>query len=211
MDTSGVPKRRQITKDLLAELASGKYQVGDEFHKEPDLEKRFQSSRGTVRRALDDLKRDGYLTSFSGKGTFVARIPRTHDILSLSALFRQSGLEPSSVVLDKALVPAGDAAGRVMEGLRTEPKELVYRIRRLRLGNGLPLALQTVYLCPEDCPNLLNMDLSGSLVDLYAEQYNRRLVIADEHLQVVPTSPEVAQLLRLEADTVMVQRDRILL
>jgi GntR family transcriptional regulator len=215
MDTNNrEPKYYRIKKELLEELASGKFGVGDEFYTEPKLQQRYGFSRGTVRKALDELQQEGYLIRMSGKGTFVARIariPRSRDIEALSQLFRRAGLEPHTVVLEQGLVRAEDADGRVRveEGFGIQPETQVIRICRLRLGNGEPLAIQTVYLQPEDCPGLLEEDLTQSLIGLYMDRYDRRLATADEILRVVPAEPQEARLLEIAEGTAVVIRDRI--
>jgi GntR family transcriptional regulator len=203
------PKYYRVKRELLEELASGKLGVGDEFYSEPDLQERYGFSRGTVRKALDELQQEGYLIRLSGKGTFVARIPRSRVIEALSQLLRRAHLEPHTVVLEQGLIRAEDADGRVVEGFGIEPETEVIRISRLRLGNGEPLAIQTVYLQTEDCPGLLEEDLTESLIALYRDKYDRRLVTADEILRVVPAKPEEAELLEIAEGAAVVARDRV--
>lgn len=203
------PKYYRVKRELLQELASGKLGVGDEFYSEQDLQQRYGFSRGTVRKALDELQQEGYLIRLSGKGTFVARIPRGRGIEALSQLLRRAHLEPRTAVLEQGLIRAEDADGRVVEGFGIQPETEVIRIRRLRLGNGEPLAIQTVYLQTEDCPGLLEEDLTESLIALYRNKYDRRLVTADEILRVVPAKPEEAQLLEITEEAAVVIRDRV--
>lgn len=202
-------KYYRVKRELLEELATGELGVGDEFYTEPELQQRYGFSRGTVRKALEELRQEGYLIRMSGKGTFVARIPRSRGIEALSQLFRRAGLEPHTVVLEKGLIRAEEADGRVMEGFGIQPEAQVIRIHRLRLGNGEPLAIQTVYLRPEDCPGLLEEDLTQSLIALYRDKYNRRLVTADEILRVMLAEPEEARFLKIAEGTAVVIRDRI--
>jgi len=203
------PKYYRVKRELLEELASGKLGVGDEFHSESELQERYGFSRGTVRKALNELHQEGYLIRLSGKGTFVARMPRSRGIEALSQFFRHAHLEPHTVVLEQGLISAEDADGRVVEGFGIQPEIQVVRISRLRLGDGEPLAIQTVYLQPKDCPGLLEKDLTESLIALYRDEYDRRLVTADEILRVVPAGPEEARLLQITEETSVVTRDRI--
>lgn len=203
------PKYYRVKRELLDELASGKLGVGDEFYSEPELQERYGFSRGTVRKALEELQQEGYLIRLSGKGTFVARMPRSRGIEALSQFFRRAHLEPHTVVLEQGLIRAEEAEGRAMEGFGIQPETQVIRISRLRLGDGEPLAIQTVYLQPKDCPGLLEEDLIQSLIALYRDKYDRRLFTADEILRVVPAEPEEAQLLEIAEGTAVVTRDRV--
>lgn len=68
-----VSKHRQISRELIAELASGKYDEGGKLPSEAQLVKRFGVSRPTVIRALRDLQVDGLVVRRAGSGTFVKR------------------------------------------------------------------------------------------------------------------------------------------
>ncbi len=70
---SPLPLYSQLREALLALLKSGEYREGDSFPTERELEQRFEVSRITVRRALDELVREGYLIAQQGRGTFVAK------------------------------------------------------------------------------------------------------------------------------------------
>lgn len=209
------PKYNQIKRELLEELTSGKFTVGATFYTEPELEARFGVSRGTVRAALRDLQEAGFLIRQSGRGTVVARLPRNRgiskqrEIVPLSHLIDGAKLQPSTQVLRQEIINAGSAEGRVLEGFKILPHQSVICISRLRLGNGVPLAIQTVYLRPQDCPDILQEDLSQSLMALYAKKYDRRLDIADEILHVIPASIDDARLLELAPETPVVIRERI--
>ena len=209
------PKYNQIKRELMEELTTGKFTVGAAFYTEPELEARFGVSRGTVRTALRDLQEAGFLIRQSGRGTVVARLPRNRgiskqrEIVPLSQLIDGAKLASSTKVIRQEIIPAGGAEGRVLEGFKILPHQSVVCISRLRLGNGVPLALQTVYLRPQDCPDLLTEELSHSWIGLYAKKYGRQLDIADEILHVAPANEENASLLELPPETLVVIRDRI--
>src|SRR5688500_2755787 len=64
-------KHRQISRQLLAEIAEGKYARSSRLPSEAQLVKRFGVSRPTVGRALRDLQTDGVIERRAGSGTFV--------------------------------------------------------------------------------------------------------------------------------------------
>jgi LacI family transcriptional regulator len=68
---SAEPKHREISRQLLSEIAVGKYGPGGRLPSESQLVQRFQVSRPTVGRALRDLQAEGLIERRAGSGSFV--------------------------------------------------------------------------------------------------------------------------------------------
>jgi GntR family transcriptional regulator of arabinose operon len=66
------PKYEQVKRSLIAEIEAGKWASGGAIPSESQLLQRFDVSRPTLVRSLQDLVREGYLFRRQGKGTFVA-------------------------------------------------------------------------------------------------------------------------------------------
>jgi len=62
----------QVSERLRQEIRQRDLRPGDLLSTEEELQKRFQVSRATVRRALEELADEGLLTRITGKGTYVA-------------------------------------------------------------------------------------------------------------------------------------------
>jgi LacI family transcriptional regulator len=65
------PKHRAISRQLLAEIASGKYAPTGRLPSEAQLVERFGVSRPTVARALRDLQEQGLIDRRVGSGSYV--------------------------------------------------------------------------------------------------------------------------------------------
>src|SRR5215208_4507864 len=72
MPTAEIPKYEQVKRSLIAEIELGKWAAGGVIPSEAQLLQRFNVSRPTLVRSLQDLVREGYLFRRQGKGTFVA-------------------------------------------------------------------------------------------------------------------------------------------
>jgi GntR family transcriptional regulator len=168
-----------------------------------------------VRNAIEQLVSEGLLRKEQGRGTFVISVvPRLRKDLDWLASFtrqlRDGGIKPSTKVLEAGLILAGQAEGRVVEGFNlAETAEVVY-VCRLRRGDDVPFAIQTVYLRPERCPGILDegTDLTR-LFKLYAERYNTRISFAHEIISVSAATDEEATLLEIAPGAPVVIRDRI--
>jgi DNA-binding LacI/PurR family transcriptional regulator len=68
-----MPLYQQIAEEIKAKIRSGALKVGDAIGSHSELTAQYQVSVITVKKALSDLIKEGYLYSRVGKGTFVAR------------------------------------------------------------------------------------------------------------------------------------------
>ena len=114
----GVTLWRQIAGALQREIASGAHQPGARLPTEAELSARFGVNRHTVRRALEELTRDGLVRVEQGRGSFVAEDVLDYTVEArtrFSEWIRKHNKEPSGLVrqLPGAIgyVGAGTAAG----------------------------------------------------------------------------------------------------
>jgi len=83
MASAQLPKYQQVKRSLIAEIELGRWATGGAIPSESQLLQRFNVSRPTLVRSLQDLVREGYLFRRQGKGTFVAdRTPRNGETVA---------------------------------------------------------------------------------------------------------------------------------
>lgn len=70
---------QELARKLFAELASGKYAVGDRLPAERDLAESHAVSRPTVREAIIALEVQGYVDVRVGSGAYVKKLPGASD------------------------------------------------------------------------------------------------------------------------------------
>lgn len=76
IDAKSTPKYLQVKALLLEHIEEGEFDNNPGGLSDYELMKRYNTSRSTVRRALDELVRDGIVFREQGRGTFVKK--RTH-------------------------------------------------------------------------------------------------------------------------------------
>ncbi|MDZ7392517.1 MAG: GntR family transcriptional regulator [candidate division KSB1 bacterium] len=202
----------RIKKELLLGIQRGAFKDG-RLPTEEELQKMWGASRGTVRRALLELEMEGYVVRRPRKGTFaVDRAQRVRkdlgEVVSFSQQVRAAGFTPGSRLLTKELIKAYEAEGRVCEAFGISPEDEVVWIKRLRLADAHPLAVQSVFLLPSRCAGIFAEDLS-ELMRLYRQRYGVRLTIADEILRVCTPSASDAWLLQISPTTPVVVREQV--
>jgi len=170
---------RQQVLDLIEQLG-----VGTAIPSERQLSADLGVSRLTLRAALDDLAREGYLSRRRGSGTYVQqpKISQELTMTSFSEDMRRRGMTPGSRTLSMETQLAGARLGRV---LNVSPSEEILVIKRLRLADGETMAIETLHLPQRLVPGLEAKDLSGSFYELYRDRYG--IVIASGTQAIEPT------------------------
>ena len=144
--------KQVLTRQRVLELID-QLQVGEAIPSERRLSSDLGVSRLTVRAALDDLVRDGYLERRHGSGTFVSepKIAQQLTLTSFSEDMRRRGMTAGSRTIELRETHAGAAVGRA---LNVSPDSRVVLIRRLRLADGEPMAIETLHVPAARVPGL---------------------------------------------------------
>jgi len=122
---------------------------GDPLPSEAELCDRFSVSRMSVRQALQELTYDGLVERRRGQGTFVAHRPvhrRPGVFLSFTEEMNRRGMQATSRLLSAGL---DDPRRPEALDLGLAPDRQVVRVVRVRLADGVPVALEDAALVPE--------------------------------------------------------------
>jgi GntR family transcriptional regulator len=156
------PRYREIEAALRARIA--RLRPGQRLPSDADLCAEFGVSRMTARHAMAQLADEGLVRRDPGRGTFVAEPPthrRANSLMTFSHEMRRQGRVPSSRIVARRLRPPTDAE-RV--ALRVDHGDEVIELRRVRLADGEPMAVETAVLSCSCASAVLSADLeNGSL------------------------------------------------
>ena len=137
------PLYQQIKTLIIEQIADGRWPPGQRLPSEFQLGDEFGVSQGTVRKALDDMTREGLLVRYQGKGTYVAEHDQQQSLFKFFHLVSDDNKRelPESHILeineDKA-TPAERAL------FYFESASRVFRIRRLRFLSGEPVIIEII-------------------------------------------------------------------
>lgn len=140
--TSPLPLYRQLTELLVERIERGDYRPGDLLPGEHELQGSFKLSRTTVRQALQELERAGYVTRHRGRGTFVAELPRA----GVGRFLRAQGQRCGWRLLAAETVPADDD---IAARLAVPAGAPVFRSRRVRLADDEPIGYLVAHVPAE--------------------------------------------------------------
>lgn len=205
-DTERLPKYYRVKEVIMAEIDG--LQPGSPLPDERTLAASFETSRTTIRQALQELSREGRIMRRQGHGTFVAE-PKLTLPLRLSSHtedMHELGMVPSSRVLSVTDEYADDTIG---DALGISAGDPITVISRVRLADGIPLALEINHLSQARFPGIARLindhvSLYEILVDDYAVTPDHAL----ETIESAPATPEEAKLLETEIGTPMMLMSR---
>jgi GntR family transcriptional regulator len=166
-DPNALPRYVQIAEMLTRDIAAGRLAHGTRLPPERQLAEELGIAVGTLRRALDQLAEDGLLERVQGSGNYV-RAPRGPS--GVYGFFRletaAGGGLPTARIL--SVTRMAKPAGQPDYG----PAAWGHRIRRLRLLDGAPVAVEEIWLDGTRAERLDAADLSESLYLHYRTALN---------------------------------------
>jgi GntR family transcriptional regulator len=213
LDKNGfIPLYYQIQRVLMEKIHSGELSEGDSLASEIELARTYGVSRMTARQALHGLKTSGYALGLKGRGTFVTRPKMEKNIMYLRGFtedMKQRGLEPSSRLLEQIVL---DAPEDLAAKLKVDPGNPVMRLRRLRLADGIPMALEESAIPLELFPGLDRINFAEqSLYQVLRENYGVRAGWADEIIEAIPATREESELLTIPRRASVLSISRIIM
>ncbi len=206
-----LPRYYQLANILRDRIANGEFEALQPIPAERQLEEVYSVSRTTIRQAIELLVRQGFLYREHGRGTFVSpqKLQKgVSELTSFSEDMKKRGLEPGQKILQIGYVEPSQKMRAQME--LPADCEKVLRIERLRLGDGVPMGLQTsFYILPEG-QTITREDLEeyGSIYRILQEKFHLIPTEADETLEVTLATPQEAALLQIESGSPLLLSER---
>ena len=181
-DVPAVPLYQQVMDDLKGEIARGVYPTGSRIPSEMELAKSYGVGRITVRRAIEELSRAGYLNRQQGRGTFVCapklkrKIVQKGDVQSFTEGCAANDMVAGARLVSRTVVAATreDAAF-----FGVEPGCELIVVERVRTADGIPVMLENNAFVLVDHPYLQTLT-EGDLAD------NSIFAVVSEHTGRAP-------------------------
>lgn len=158
----------EISNDIRNKIIEGRYIANEKLPYEKDICDEYNSSKMTVKKALDILVAEGLLVKRRGSGTFVKDInPKERENLIASTQFR--GLSSfyvnhkinSEILTYEVINPDKN----ISEQLSINKEDFVYKIIRVRSVDGLPSVIEEMYMPIQIIPGLKRKNLYGSIYE----------------------------------------------
>jgi len=207
-----VPKYYQLAAILRRKIEEGEWAPRTPIPSERQLEVQYNVSRTTIRQAIDYLERQGYLYREHGRGTFVSpqKLQKgIQELTSFSEDLLRRGIRPGQIIrrIERLTPPES-----VQQRLELPPGRQVLCIERIRLGDDLPIGLQTSYLALNEQQSITREELEavGSLYRILQDKFGIIPSEAEETLEVTLATPEEAALLQIKAGAPLLLNERLM-
>ncbi|WFA09236.1 GntR family transcriptional regulator [Tissierella sp. Yu-01] len=191
-----MPLYSQLMDIILDMIEEGDLNADDQLPSERELCEKYDVSRSTVRQAIQELEKEGYIYRLHGKGTFISPKRFKQDLLkfySFTEEMKKIGKVPTSKVLDFNIIECNEKLSRKM---KLKVGDSLYIFTRLRLADNEPMMLETSYVPCHRFPGLTKKQLEQMpMYDIFSKLYNVSITSAEETFQSVLTREEEAYIL----------------
>ncbi|WP_080843748.1 GntR family transcriptional regulator [Cytobacillus gottheilii] len=196
---SPVPIYYQLEELIKELIEKGDLSPGDALPAEREYAERFQISRMTVRQAFTKLVNDGFLYRVQGKGTFVAERKLEQPLQGLTSFtedMKKRGMVPGSQLVHFQLIPATKKIAQQLSILEHGP---VYEIKRIRLADDVPMALETNYISANLMKGLTEDIVNQSLYAYMEGKLGLQIDYATQTIESAISSQNEAEYLRIKS------------
>ncbi|MEL4318408.1 GntR family transcriptional regulator [Leifsonia sp. YIM 134122] len=205
--TFGVYK--QIADDLRQRISTGELAPGDDVPTEGELAQQWNTSRGPIRNALAELRREGLIETTRGRPSKVVR-RKAHQAVDVSIPFtkwaREMGATPGALTQQVALRRADEDQA---EMLGIETGDIVVEVIRLRLLDGRPTMLERLMFIEEVGRVLFDVDLDTVSITEYLAERGHPYSEVDHEIDAVAADELDSKLLEVEAGSPILRLRRV--
>lgn len=207
---SVAPLYLQVKNQVINDISSGIYPVGSQIPAESELEHHYGVSRITIRRAITDLVKSGYLIKKQGKGTFVLNHKLRRNLLSLNSytdFMLKNKEKPNRKIVS---LEGGKANLNTADSLKVSEGDTVLRLARIMTFEPHNIGYEVTYYPAIRFPNLQNqITQESSVSQILVNQYGVKGEFNHKVLNMVNLSADVADLMLLDIGTPVYRLEKI--
>lgn len=183
--------------DILTEKIDHECVPGDMLPSERELSERYGLSRTTVRLALQELESLGLVVRQHGRGTFVAdrsvQAANLTQAYSFTEQMREMGRDPKTTILEFSDM---EADKNLAEHMGVRLGEKLFKLKRLRSADGMPMMVERTYLPLRKFISLKRPLLeTKALYEVIEVDFQEKIRVAEEEFFASIARPADARLL----------------
>ncbi|MFC1838034.1 GntR family transcriptional regulator [Thermodesulfobacteriota bacterium] len=157
---SSVPFFIQIAETMKRRISSGLYNPGKQLFTGEELEREFQTSNITIRKAMEILKNDGFVERRRGLGTTVSKIDPAPLEFELGRSFKKlkESIDKMNTRVEVLEILITTSSEYIQKILSMSADQEIWRMKRNRIYKGLPVSFNTYYADPHFCSKISKKD-----------------------------------------------------
>jgi GntR family transcriptional regulator len=205
---SNRPLYLQVRDALAERIAAGAWKPDTPIPNEGDLAREAGVSSGTMRKALELLESERLVTRRQGRGTFVNDQASNKQALRFTNIRNSDGERIVDAVESNEIV-LGEANDLECERLGLNPRDPVYRIRRVRTHNGRRYMVDETSMPANLFPGLAEQEHLSQRIGVILAQYSMLSGRSQERVSIGKATPAVAGILGLKHGSPVLVLDRV--
>ncbi|KRG14344.1 GntR family transcriptional regulator [Virgibacillus soli] len=205
---SPIPIYYQLKQYILKLIETGELQPGDAIPSEREFGERFGISRMTVRQAITNLANERVLYRVKGKGTFVMAPKLEQSLQGLTSFtedMKARGMKASSKLLSFGIISADENLAKELD---IKENDEVYEIKRIRLAEEIPMALERTYISAHIVPTLTEEIVQNSLYQYIENELHLRIASGMQKIEASLANAEELRHLQISSDTPILLMER---
>lgn len=188
-----------IYEEIAKRIQDGLYPPKTILPSENEFADMYQTSRETIRKALNLLAQNGYIQKIRGKGSLVLDLKRHQfpisGLVSFKELAENMGGKAATAVEEFAL-KAADC--EIAKELHIDEDDLVWKVTRVRQIDGERIILDKDYLVEKYVPGLTKENCQNSIFEYIEKQLEKKISFAKKEFTVEEPTEEDQSLLDME-------------
>lgn len=202
---NGIPLYVQLKNKLQKDISEN-YETGELIPSELKIEKKYEVSRITVRKAIELLERENILERKQGSGTFVKEQKILYDANSIGSLTQRLSKQNHKLTTKSIEFEIIEEDHYVKELLQCDTLLCIKRFREL---NGIPFALMHNYLDLKRVPNLKERFNIESLYTFLKNEYSIEFYNAEETVEAKDATKEESKKLGIKRNASLLSLHRL--
>ncbi|SDE66473.1 GntR family transcriptional regulator [Sporomusa acidovorans] len=192
----------QLTNELRNCIEKGHWSIDDIFLTDREIMEKYNVSGTTVRRAVKQLVKEGWLERKPGKGTFIRKEQLNESLGRLTGFFeeiRAKGFIPSAEIFSSKLVSVNSKLLNQFPALEAFQENELVMFEKLHKCNDKPLVYVESFWRAKYGQKMLEDDLAlEGLYEMAAKKLNLNLTKADQTISAGAASEKVAHILQIK-------------
>lgn len=193
-----IRKYLTIRDYIRKRIQGGTYAVGSYLPSENEICGQFSTTRTTVRKALDELLKEGFIEKEQGKGSKVVERRKSLGLLTVKGFSGSIDYEVRTMVTEGPKIGQWDP---IIPFILTEAEKksnCVY-FQRVRHINNRPVVLENNWYS-NDALRVIDSDafIEGSFFKTLSQKYFIEILGAEQELRSIPAGKEVAKKLGIQ-------------
>ncbi|WP_045516776.1 trehalose operon repressor [Neobacillus niacini] len=193
-------KYQIIFNTIVDQIKSGEIPPNTLLPSENELKEQYETSRETIRKALNLLAQNGYIQKVRGKGSIVIDINKfdfpVSGLVSFKELADKMEKKPRTIVNELSLIIKPDA--HIKQQLQLSGKDQVWKIVRTREIGGKKIILDKDYLAAKFVPSITEEICANSIYAYLENELDLKISFAKKEIVVEEPTVEDRSFLDLE-------------